>query len=213
MARLMPKVDAVMVCGGWTGILMGKELAAAGLRVAVLERGAKRATVPDFQSGHMHDELDVSVRFYATMQDTSRDTYSFRNTPEQVARPIRRLGSALPGTGLGGAGVHWSGAYYRYDEEEFAIRSNYTRKYGARIFDEELQAQDWLLSCLAAGLCGPGAALRPLRAPVRHLRPRRQHRGAEVARRQPVRGAPEPRLPQPAHEGRARQRHLQQGGI
>lgn len=145
MARTMQKVDAVMVGGGWTGILMGKELAAAGLKVAVLERGAKRATVPDFQSGHMHDELDVSVRYYATMQDLSLETYTFRNTAEQTALPMRRMGAFLPGTGLGGAGVHWSGAYYRYDEEEWQLRSNYTKKYGAGIFDEELTAQDWPL--------------------------------------------------------------------
>jgi hypothetical protein len=37
-----------------------------------------RATVPDFQSPNMHDELRLSVR-KAPMQDAARETFTFRN--------------------------------------------------------------------------------------------------------------------------------------
>ena len=42
--------------------------------------------------------------------------------------------------------MHWSGALYRYDEVEFKMRSHYTRRYGASIFDPEIINQDWPLS-------------------------------------------------------------------
>jgi gluconate 2-dehydrogenase alpha chain len=42
--------------------------------------------------------------------------------------------------------VAWSGALYRYDEVEFKMRSHYTRRYGASIFDPEITNQDWPLS-------------------------------------------------------------------
>ena len=41
--KTLPAVDAVIVGGGWTGLLMAKELGSrSGLSVAVLERGKHR---------------------------------------------------------------------------------------------------------------------------------------------------------------------------
>ena len=53
---------------------------------------------------------------------------------------------AYPANNLGGAGVHWSGAYYRWDPVEFKLRSHYTQRYGARIFEDGITAQDWPLT-------------------------------------------------------------------
>ena len=145
MSKTLPKVDAVLVGGGWTGSIIGKELAAAGLRAVVLERGEPRWTSPDYQSPQVHDELKYQRRGH-THQDAGRETYTFRNTPDQTALPMRRFQFAFPATHLGGAGIHWSGAYYRYDENEFRLRSHYTEKYGAKIFSDDLTAQDWPLS-------------------------------------------------------------------
>ncbi|EFH11319.1 GMC family oxidoreductase [Pseudoroseomonas cervicalis] len=141
MSRTLPAVDAVVIGSGWTGGIAGKELAAAGLRVVMLERGRAQWTAPDFASPQVHDELKYQRR--NTMhQNTATETYTFRNTTDQTALPMRRWGFAYPGTHLGGAGAHWAGVCYRFDEVEFRLRSHYTEKYGAGIL-EGLTSQDW----------------------------------------------------------------------
>jgi choline dehydrogenase-like flavoprotein len=55
---------------------------------------------------------------------------------------MRRWGFAYPGDNLGGAGAHWAGVCYRFNETEFRLRSHYTEKYGAAIM-EGLTSQDW----------------------------------------------------------------------
>lgn len=142
MSRTLPSVDAVIVGGGWTGSIIGKELAAAGLRVVMLERGDTRWTVPDYQSPEVHDELKYTRRGY-THQNITTETYTFRNNISQTALPMRRWQFAFPATNLGGAGIHWSGAYYRYDVNEFRLRSHYTQRYGAKIWAPDITAQDW----------------------------------------------------------------------
>jgi gluconate 2-dehydrogenase alpha chain len=142
MARELPAVDAVMVGGGWTGSVIGKELAAAGQKVVVLERGQVRWPSPDFQGPMVHDELKYQRR-HELHQNAATETYTFRNNDSQTALPMRRWTFAYPGTHLGGAGNHWSGAYYRYDEVDFQLRSHYTKRYGAKIFDDDITAQDW----------------------------------------------------------------------
>src|SRR5665213_3115542 len=104
MKHLSP-VDAVMVGGGWTGLLMAKELGArTSLSVVVLERGGPRKT-QDYIGGM--DELDYSVRF-RMMQDYSQETVTIRHTSGDRAIPIRQLGSFLPGTGIGLSLIHIS---------------------------------------------------------------------------------------------------------
>ena len=141
----MPAVDVVLVGGGWTGSVIGKELAAAGQRVVVLERGEPRWTSPDFQAPGVRDELKY-LRRHELHQNAARETYTFRNRADEVAAPMRRLQSSNPGNHLGGAGAHWSGAYYRFDPVEFKLRSHYTKRYGAGIFSDDITAQDWPLS-------------------------------------------------------------------
>jgi gluconate 2-dehydrogenase alpha chain len=142
MSRTLPGVDAVIVGGGWTGSIIGKELAANGQSVVMLERGEPRWTTPDYQSPSVHDELKYQRRGY-THQDAATETYTFRNTLDQTALPMRRFQFAFPATHLGGAGIHWSGAFYRYDENEFRLRSHYTERYGAKIWDEDVVSRDW----------------------------------------------------------------------
>jgi len=135
-------VDVVLVGVGFTGAILGKELAGAGLSVVGLERGIRRDTVPDFQGPAMHDELRYAVR-HGLMQDPARETYTFRNNPNEEALPVRVLGSFLPGTDVGGAGVHWNGHTWRFLPTDFVMRSHYTERYGAEIFDDDLTVQDW----------------------------------------------------------------------
>ena len=92
MAQRRKPVDVVLVGMGWSGAILAKELAAAGLNVVGLERGVMRDTVPDFQAPAMHDELSYAVR-HRMMQDVARETYTFRNKTDQEALPVRVLGS------------------------------------------------------------------------------------------------------------------------
>src|SRR3546814_4677056 len=115
--------DVVLVGVGWTGGILAKGLAEAVYAVVGLERGRFRQTVPDFQSPAMHDELAYAVR-YGLMMNTSRETLTFRNDPEQEALPLRQLGSFLPGVGLGGAGIHRSEEHT--SELQSLMRISYT---------------------------------------------------------------------------------------
>ena len=44
----------------------------------------------------------------------AHETLTFRNNSNQMALPMRQLGSFLPGTGVGGAGIHWNGQTWRF---------------------------------------------------------------------------------------------------
>ena len=59
-----------------------------------------------------------------------RSTYVVRNNPSETPLPMRRLGSFLPGEGVGGAGVHWNGVTWRWPDHELRIRSKYEERYG-----------------------------------------------------------------------------------
>lgn len=142
MAHMLPHRDVVVIGVGWTGSILAKGLADAGLKVVGLERGKERHTVPDFQSPGMHDEYAYAVR-HALMVDPSQETLTFRNHPDQLALPMRRLGSFLPGTGLGGAGVHWNGQTWRFLPSDFRARSHNVERYGAAILEEGSTVQDW----------------------------------------------------------------------
>ena len=142
MSTNLPKVDAVVIGVGWTGGILAKELTQAGLKVVGLERGRYRATDPDFQPPHIHDELRYHVR-YDLMQDLSRETLSFRNNTKQSALPYRVLGSFLPGEGLGGAGVHWNGVTWRYLPYDLEIRTQTVARYGKDKIPQDMLLQDW----------------------------------------------------------------------
>jgi gluconate 2-dehydrogenase alpha chain len=145
MATRLKPVDAVIVGMGWTGAIFAKELTDAGLNVVALERGRPRNTDPDFQPGMIHDELAFAVRHHL-MQDVSRETITFRNSANEVALPMRQLGSFLPGEGVGGAGVHWNGQHWRFLVNDFRLRSHVTERYGAGAVAEGMTIQDWPVS-------------------------------------------------------------------
>lgn len=144
-ATRLREVDAVLLGVGLVGSILGRELTRAGLKVVGLERGEPRYTVPDFQGPQMHDELRYSVR-KALIQDTARETLTFRNHARDTALPIRRWESFLPGTGLGGAAVHWNGQTYRFQDSDLRMRSRIVERYGERFIPEGLLVQDWGVS-------------------------------------------------------------------
>jgi gluconate 2-dehydrogenase alpha chain len=138
--KRLPEVDAVIVGGGWTGLLMAKELATrTSLSVLVLERGGPRKT-SDYVAAM--DELDYGIRL-KMMQDVSQETVTFRHTARDRALPLRQHGSFLPGSGVGGAGEHWSGISYRYTPDSFELLSTTLEKYGAKALPEDHAIRDW----------------------------------------------------------------------
>ena len=142
MANVKPKVDAVIVGMGWTGAIMAKELTDAGLNVVVLERGADRDTQPDFAYPKVVDELEGSVhRRY--LQSLSQETVTARHNLTATAVPYRQMGSFKPGTGVGGAGSHWSGCHFRALPEDFKLRSNIEQRYGAGFIPSDMTIQDF----------------------------------------------------------------------
>jgi len=142
MATKLPPVDIVVVGMGWTGGIIAKELGPTGLKIAVLERGGPRSTQNDFGVPLIRDELRFSQR-HDLMMDVSKDTYTIRNKPSETALPMRRLGSFLPGEGVGGAGAHWNGVTWRWPDHELRIRSKYEERYGKSFIPSDMPLQDW----------------------------------------------------------------------
>jgi gluconate 2-dehydrogenase alpha chain len=139
----LPSVDAVIIGGGWTGLLMAKELGSrTALSVVVLERGGPRKT-DDY--GDDMDELDYTIR-YRMMQDVSQETVTLRHDSSQGALPLRQHGSFLPGSGVGGAGEHWSAVCPRYLPDCFELLSHSIEKYGSKRLPENHAIQDWGVS-------------------------------------------------------------------
>jgi gluconate 2-dehydrogenase alpha chain len=138
--KTLPRKDVVIVGGGWTGLLMAKELGKrTPLSILVLERGPLRKSV-DYAAGM--DELDYFIRLHM-MQDTSKETFTLRHEESQTAIPVRQLGGFLPGSGTGGTGEHWGAVYPRLMPECFQLHSKTVEKYGAKKLPEDHMMQDW----------------------------------------------------------------------
>ncbi|WP_323990316.1 MULTISPECIES: GMC family oxidoreductase [Nguyenibacter] len=138
----MKQVDAVVVGGGWAGSIMAKELTEAGLGVVMLERGADRSTASDGAYPGSLDELQANFR-HKIFQNLSRTSVTIRNTPDQTALPYRQMSAFLPGEGVGGAGLHWSGVHFRMPPDDLVLRSKVVEKYGEKFIPEGMNLQDY----------------------------------------------------------------------
>ncbi|MEM6160945.1 GMC family oxidoreductase [Erwinia sp. P6884] len=142
MAKKLPRTDAVVIGLGWAGSIIANELADEGLSVMGLERGPWRDTARDFNVATVTDELRY-VQRQELMLRTRQNTCTMRNNPSQTALPMRSWGSFHPGNGTGGAGNHWAGITFRFQPEEFRLRSHLTERYGANAISSDLSLQDW----------------------------------------------------------------------
>jgi len=68
---------------------------------------------------------------------------TFRNHLSRSRSADAAVEAFLPGTGLGGCGVHWNGQAWRYHEEEFTYKTHIEQRYGKKILDPDLRIQDW----------------------------------------------------------------------
>jgi gluconate 2-dehydrogenase alpha chain len=133
-----PEVEVVIVGGGWTGGILAAELGKAGKQVVMLERGHARDTA-DYQH---RDELRYGIR-HELMQDLEVESWTLRHSLGETALPYRYLGSWLPGTGMGGAGIHWAAQTWRFTDWDFKIRSNVLERYGASKIPSDMTIADW----------------------------------------------------------------------
>ena len=138
--KTLPAVDAVIVGGGWAGLLMAKELGArTSLSVVVLERGPSRQS-SDYSTDM--DELDFAIRL-RMMQDLSSETVTLRHDGSRRAVPLRQHGAFLPGAGVGGSGEHWNAQVPRFLPDSFELLSKTTARYGANALPEGHAVRDW----------------------------------------------------------------------
>src|SRR3954469_23575992 len=142
MVTKLKEVDVVVVGLGWTGGILSKELAEAGLKVVALERGAMRSTEKDFSVPNIRDELRYVVR-HDLMQNTARDTLTVRNNPTQEALPMRRLGSFLPREVVGGSAGLRSGPPRPRTDRELKVRPLYEERCGKGFLPADMTVQDW----------------------------------------------------------------------
>jgi gluconate 2-dehydrogenase alpha chain len=130
---------------GWTGGIAARELGPTGLKICVLERGGPRSTEEDFSIPTIRDELRFAQR-HDLMADTAKDTVTVRNTLAETALPMRRLGSFLPGEGVGGAGVHWNGTTWRWGDNDLKVRSRTEAAHGRGFIPKDMPLRDWGVS-------------------------------------------------------------------
>ncbi|MBT9386164.1 GMC family oxidoreductase [Pseudooceanicola sp. CBS1P-1] len=145
MARQEKKKDVVIVGLGWTGSIAGIELAREGLEIVALERGRDQNTVPEFKYPNQIDELKYGVRL-ENMQKPAQQTVTVRRNGDETALPYRHLGSFLPGNGVGGAGTHWNGLFWRPQAEEMRLRSYVKENWGEGIIPEGMNLGDYPVS-------------------------------------------------------------------
>ncbi|WP_158808930.1 GMC family oxidoreductase [Beijerinckia sp. L45] len=142
MARKLPRKDVVIIGLGWTGSILANDLTDEGLEVVAIERGPWRDTATDFAPKYAADELRYAVRLDLFLQP-AQETFTLRHNESEEARPIRQFASFLPGTGVGGAGVHWNGQTWRFHPDDFVLKTHLTERYGAKFLPPNMTIQDW----------------------------------------------------------------------
>jgi choline dehydrogenase-like flavoprotein len=115
--RIADTVDFAIVGSGAAGGVLARELAQSGFDVVVLEQGP-RLTAADFR----HDELDYWFN-NALLNSLADSPQSFRRTPDDTARPVHDVPSALYARMVGGSSNHFTANYWRFHEIDFKERS------------------------------------------------------------------------------------------
>lgn len=136
------RTDVVIIGAGWAGAILAKEMREAGRSVVMLERGPERSTATEGTYPGSIDELRGAIR-HRLFQNPAKTTVTIRNTVNQTALPYRQLAAFLPGEGVGGAGLHWSGVHFRAAPDDLRLRSHVIDRYGAKFIPEGMNLQDY----------------------------------------------------------------------
>jgi gluconate 2-dehydrogenase alpha chain len=134
-------VDVVVVGLGWAGSLMSIELAQAGLNVRALERGEDRTNAENAYPKPA-DQYAYGVR--NKIMVTPRDgALTVRHSASDIARPTRKWGAFVPGTGVGGSGLHWTGVLIRPTPTDLKLKTYADRAYLPSQLEQGMQPQDF----------------------------------------------------------------------
>lgn len=141
MTIINDEVDAVVIGLGWSGSIMSIELARAGLKVRAFEKGPER-TSEDFAYPKPADQYAYDTRYkvFAAPKDSA---VTVRHDTSKTALPTRQWGSFCPGTGVGGAGLHWTGVLIRPSPTDLKLKTYVDQAYKPGILQEDMQVQDF----------------------------------------------------------------------
>ncbi|TMV69237.1 GMC family oxidoreductase, partial [Thioclava sp. BHET1] len=135
------EVDAVVVGLGWAGSIMSIELARAGLKVRALERGGDR-TSEDFAYPKPADQYAYDKRYKVFAQPKTA-AVTVRRDLKSTALPTRQWGSFCPGTGTGGAGLHWTAVLLRPTPTDLKLKTYADAYYPKGLLQDDMQLQDF----------------------------------------------------------------------
>src|SRR5277367_483296 len=112
----------VIVGSGAGGGTLGNELAQKGVKVVILEAGA-RNEIQDFVNNEWDSFTQLAWKDMRTTSGSWRVAKDFPNLPAWIVKSV------------GGSTVHWAGASLRFDEHEFRIKSAYGNVPNANLLD------------------------------------------------------------------------------
>jgi len=112
----------VIVGSGAGGGTLGNELAQKGVRVVILEAGA-RIENHDFVNDEWESFTQLAWSDMRTTSGSWRVAKDFANLPAWIVKAV------------GGSTTHWAGASLRFDEHEFKAKSTYGSMPGANLLD------------------------------------------------------------------------------
>src|SRR5262245_47704831 len=102
----------VIVGSGAGGGTLGNELAQKGVKVVILEAGA-RVELQDFVNDEWESFTQLAWSDMRTTSGSWRVAKDFPNLPAWIVKAV------------GGSTTHWAGASLRFDEHELKIKSTY----------------------------------------------------------------------------------------
>lgn len=112
----------VIVGSGAGGGTLGTELALKGVKVVILEAGA-RHNMEDFVNNEWESFAQLAWTDMRTTSGSWRVHKNFPNLPAWIVKSV------------GGSTVHWAGASLRFQEHEFKTASTYGNIDGANLLD------------------------------------------------------------------------------
>ena len=112
----------VIVGSGAGGGTLGNELAQKGVKVVILEAGA-RNEIQDFVNDEWESFAQLAWTDMRTTSGSWRVARDFPNLPAWIVKSV------------GGSTVHWAGASLRFEEHEFKTKSTYGDMPGTNLLD------------------------------------------------------------------------------